>query len=106
MTNPNVPPDPGHSRQDRDRALSRVTGATVAGGAGAVLATGALAVWLAAPTHAHPGSSSSTSSTSSSSSSSSSSSTSDDDGLSATQAPGAAQGDSGSQQPPVVSGGS
>ncbi len=41
--------------QERDRALARISRITVAGGAGAVFATGALAVWLGAPQHSHPG---------------------------------------------------
>jgi hypothetical protein len=93
------------NRHERDRALSRVTRATVAGGTGAVLATGALAGWLSTTAHAHAGASSATSP--SSSTSSSSSSEQDDDGLqSPTAAPSSASTHSGSQQPTVVSGGS
>jgi hypothetical protein len=111
--------DRQHQRRasaERDRALARVTKVTVAGGAGAVLATGALAAWLALPANAKPGSAAATSSSSGSSSSGSSSGTSSggrsDDGTSSDgglqlpdQAPNADSGGSG-QQPPVSSGGS
>ena len=109
MTTPNPPGHRRRSRLDRDRALSRVTAVTVAGGAGAVLATGAMAAWLSTPAHAHPGSAVSSSSSSSSSSGSSAPSSSDneDGGLSATEPPTVPGNDGGSQQqPPVVSGGS
>ncbi len=93
--------------RERDRALSRVTKMTVAGGAGAVLATGVLTAWLSAPANAHPGSAVTSSTSPSTSSSSSSSSTEQDDGLSSpTEAPSSAPTDTGSQQPSVTSGGS
>ena len=107
MTNPTAPWDHRRTRQNRDRALSRITAVTVAGGAGAVLGTGAVALWLSSPAHAHPGSVTSTSSGSSPESpSGSSTSPHGDDGLSGTQPPIGGQRGGGSQQPPVVSGGS
>jgi hypothetical protein len=109
MSPPHQPRDVRGRREDRDRGLSRITRATVAGGAGALLATGVLAGWLSTPARAHPGSTSTTSTSSGTSSSPSSSSTGeqDDGGLqSPTESPGSASTDSGSQQPPVVSGGS
>lgn len=127
MTDPRGPQNrrPAGS-SDRDRGLARVARATVAGGAGAVVATAALAVWLSQPAHAKPGSTatksgtSGTSGTSSGSSGSSSGSSgsssggstgrqpgSDDGGLQLPDAPpGGASGDSSQQQPPVSSGGS
>jgi hypothetical protein len=109
--------DRQHQRRasaERDRALARVTKVTVAGGAGAVLATGALAAWLALPANAKPGSAAATTSGSSSSGSSSGTSSGgrSDDGSSSDgglqlpdQAPNVDSGGSG-QQPPVSSGGS
>jgi hypothetical protein len=111
--------DPRYRRSagssDRDRALARVTKVTLTGGAGAVVATAALAVWLSQPAHAKPGSAApSTSSGSSDSSDSSgsagnSSGTESDRGDGGLQLPDTAPGagdTGGSQQPPVSSGGS
>jgi hypothetical protein len=118
MTDPRGPQNrrPAGS-SDRDRGLARVAKTTVAGGAGAVVATAALAVWLSQPAHAKPGSTATKSGTSSGSSGSSSGSSSggatrrqpdsNDGGLQLPDAPpGGASGDSSQQQPPVSSGGS
>lgn len=48
-------PDQSRPSRRRDRSLTRVTAVTVVGGAGAVLATGALATWLSLPANAKPG---------------------------------------------------
>jgi len=105
MSHPGASRDVRRSRQDRDRALSRVAKTTAAGGVGAVLVAGALAAWLSTPAHARAGSTSTTSS-STATSSPTATSEQDDDGLQPTSAPTTASGDTGSQQPTVVSGGS
>jgi hypothetical protein len=107
MSHPGAPRDIRRSRRDRDRTLSRVAKTTVAAGASAVLAAGALAAWLSMPAHARAGSTTAGSTTAgSTSSSSTATSEQDDDGLQPTSPPTAASTGSGSQQPTVVSGGS
>jgi ferredoxin len=97
------PEQPLPSRR-RDRSLSQVTTVTVVGGAGAMLATGALAAWLALPANAKPGAAAtakSSATTGSTTGSVTDRSNPDGDVLRAPdEAPGGSSGDGPGQDPP------
>ena len=84
-------------RTERDRTLRRVRGTTAAAGVGAVVVTGALAGWLGHTAEADTGSAVSTGT---------SSSTSGTGTLETPSASPTTDSSSGSDQPPVVTGGS